>query len=575
MLDESEAASTVEGPRLKHVMPTAAHHLLSDVPEVAPSELYDTVQSLPTNAVKDLLSQEICARCIFRLFGVQGRIYSCSLLSSSTMSCIIGGSTDLDRDTMDSCFRKCENLSSSKEPKCDATLCSLCLGILQFRFSRDTRPLLKKNTPDAMAVLIADTVRKDGHQIDSFSLEVSVPPVILENENGIQSYMRTKYGAEPWFQEKLHFGRVSTKDALKFSIVYPLENLLGYKSSMNSFRIRLTYGHSNSSKEARKCSDGDKSCKRIRTGVDNRVGVAYDSMVSHSECSDSFKVESNPVGEKPYNSMLENESSESCGMVLEKVIEPCHFTVCCYRAPIYFGGRYLKYSRNVSQTRWIIDDERMGEASVEEIIGGNILQKCHGDSYKFHAAGREDIDVRMLGPGRPFLVEVQNARLVPSDLLVKNIEKLINNLENKLVSVKNLKLVGSHGWNLMREGEAEKQKQYAALVWISRPLNDEDLQSVSSLKDLKILQRTPIRVLHRRSPLEREKIIHWMTIETVAGSSQYFLLHLCTQAGTYIKEFVHGDLGRTQPSIGSILGCRAEILQLDVTNVKMDCFLPS
>lgn len=26
-------------------------------------------------------------------------------------------------------------------------------------------------------------------------------------------------------------------------------------------------------------------------------------------------------------------------------------------------------------------------------------------------------------------------------------------------------------------------------------------------------------------------------------------------------------------SIGSILGCRAEILQLDVTDVKMDCFL--
>ena len=24
-----------------------------------------------------------------------------------------------------------------------------------------------------------------------------------------------------------------------------------------------------------------------------------------------------------------------------------------------------------------------------------------------------------------------------------------------------------------------------------------------------ILQRTPIRVLHRRSPLDREKIIHW------------------------------------------------------------------
>ncbi|KAF5201374.1 Pseudouridine synthase family protein [Thalictrum thalictroides] len=50
--------------------------------------------------------------------------------------------------------------------------------------------------------------------------------------------------------------------------------------------------------------------------------------------------------------------------------------------------------------------------------------------------------------------------------------------------------------------------------------------------------------------------------------SNYPSLH----AGTYIKEFVHGDLGRTKPSIGSILGCRAEILQLDVTDVRMDCF---
>nr|GFC17466.1 putative tRNA pseudouridine synthase Pus10 [Tanacetum cinerariifolium] len=47
----------------------------------------------------------------------------------------------------------------------------------------------------------------------------------------------------------------------------------------------------------------------------------------------------------------------------------------------------------------------------------------------------------------------------------------------------------------------------------------------------KVLQRTPVRVLHRRSPLDREKIIHWMKIEEIAGNSQYFLLHLCTQYG--------------------------------------------
>lgn len=40
----------------------------------------------------------------------------------------------------------------------------------------------------------------------------------------------------------------------------------------------------------------------------------------------------------------------------------------------------------------------------------------------------------MLGSGRPFLVEIQNSRHVPSEALIKEIEVKINNLENKLVS---------------------------------------------------------------------------------------------------------------------------------------------
>ncbi len=46
-------------------------------------------------------------------------------------------------------------------------------------------------------------------------------------------------------------------------------------------------------------------------------------------------------------------------------------------------------------------------------------------------------------------------------------------------------------------------------------------------------------------------------------------MHVCllASAGTYIKEFVHGDLGRTSPSVGSLLNTEADILQLDVSNV--------
>jgi tRNA pseudouridine synthase 10 len=45
------------------------------------------------------------------------------------------------------------------------------------------------------------------------------------------------------------------------------------------------------------------------------------------------------------------------------------------------------------------------------------------------------------------------------------------------------------------------------------------------------------------------------------------IVDLTTQAGTYIKEFIHGDFGRTNPNLGSILNCTADILQLDVLDL--------
>jgi len=41
-----------------------------------------------------------------------------------------------------------------------------------------------------------------------------------------------------------------------------------------------------------------------------------------------------------------------------------------------------------------------------------------------------------------------------------------------------------------------------------------------------------------------------------------------TLSRSYVKEFVHGDLGRTRPNVGSLLGCDADILQLDVRDLR-------
>lgn len=49
------------------------------------------------------------------------------------------------------------------------------------------------------------------------------------------------------------------------------------------------------------------------------------------------------------------------------------------------------------------------------------------------------------------------------------------------------------------------------------------------------------QVLHRRANLTRPRIIHSLRAERLPGQDQYFVLHLRTQAGTYVKEFVHGE----------------------------------
>ena len=67
------------------------------------------------------------------------------------------------------------------------------------------------------------------------------------------------------------------------------------------------------------------------------------------------------------------------------------------------------------------------------------------------------------------------------------------------------------------------------------------------IKDMILHQKTPIRVLHRRSLLNREKTIFRATMGQKYGN--YFVCDIEASAGCYIKEFIHGDFGRTQPNL--------------------------
>lgn len=82
-------------------------------------------------------------------------------------------------------------------------------------------------------------------------------------------------------------------------------------------------------------------------------------------------------------------------------------------------------------------------------------------------------------------------------------------------------------------------------------------------------QRTPIRVLHRRPLLTRTRRIYTLSARAVPEHPELFVVRVRTEAGTYIKEWAHGELRRTTPSLGAAIGAPVDILALDVAEVDL------
>ena len=78
--------------------------------------------------------------------------------------------------------------------------------------------------------------------------------------------------------------------------------------------------------------------------------------------------------------------------------------------PLYLKGNYNKFSREIGQSPWEINGERVCSSSVEEEIKFIVLKKYQAEDLKFSAGGREDRDVRMLGGGRHFMLEILNPK---------------------------------------------------------------------------------------------------------------------------------------------------------------------
>jgi tRNA pseudouridine synthase 10 len=204
--------------------------------------------------------------------------------------------------------------------------------------------------------------------------------------------------------------------------------------------------------------------------------------------------------------------------------------------------------------------------SVEELSSKQLLEAVNGEEIFFHASGREDIDARMLGSGRPFVIEVSKPKKRFIDL--KPIETQINVEAIGKIAVSGLHFTTKDVVRRLKKGEGA-QKEYSLLAEFENQLSDQDLHTIEEkFSGICIKQQTPLRVMHRRADLIRERYIYQVKVKKV--SLKRALLEIHCQGGLYVKELVSGDEGRTVPNVSDLLKNRAKTLKLDVLNVIMD-----
>ena len=246
------------------------------------------------------------------------------------------------------------------------------------------------------------------------------------------------------------------------------------------------------------------------------------------------------------------------------------------KVKVFVEGRYNKLTRDLPQTVFFCPDckghprrrrgcercEGFGKLtrdSVQELIGW-VLGKGFGTRHnKFHGAGREDIDVRMLGEGRPFVMEMLGPKVRDVDLAA--LEAEINRRNEGRLAVQGLHWTEKARVRQLKEGKFAKE--YLARVQVE---GEVDASAIESLLGRRVMieQRTPTRVAHRRADLVRTR---WIEVRSIERSEDGLAweVRLACEHGTYVKEAVSGEGGSTVPSLGELLGglsCSCEALDV-------------
>lgn len=415
---------------------------------------------------------------------------------------------------------------------------------------------------------------------------------------------------------------------------------------------------------------GDRECSRLQ------LGARFPKDQTESE--DHLRKRFGAPGSMPLKSSLVEEVSKELNklkintkIVNEKPEILALFDVLTLTVELdirshYIYGRYRKLERGIPQTRWPCRSckgrgcdrcNQTGlqyESSVQGLIGDPLLEQFGSEEHAFHGMGREDIDVRCLGRGRPFVIEMKNPkkRSMDSEMIMKIINRssngsievsdIRNSNRSEVVRIKDTPAEKSYrirykiepitqnqldelitvmeipkdnqdrhrrkkhhrkpkkaeeeppdavDYNSLKKTELVKLCEEKGIpksgtkdVLITRlsefveetlPLPDKDvvMEIMTKLQGCTLAQRTPERVSHRRADkIRRRKVLETSEPCILEVDEDYLIAEfsLRCESGTYVKETVHGDNGRTQPSIASLIKAKCEVEWLDVADIHAD-----
>ncbi|WXG42998.1 MAG: tRNA pseudouridine(54/55) synthase Pus10 [Promethearchaeati archaeon SRVP18_Atabeyarchaeia-1] len=343
-------------------------------------------------------------------------------------------------------------------------------------------------------------------------------------------------------------------------------------------------------------------CSNILDGLDELAGIARDSLTgldfktflvgstippdvmeredqirstASSNWCESLKREVNREIGKRLKLLVDKEPNfDSPDLTIS--VSPFNKNVLVRSNPLFIGGRYRKLVRGIPQATWLCRkcrgsgcpdcnwSGRMYENSVQDFVSKPFLEATNGAECKFHGAGREDIDARMLGSGRPFILEVKEPKTRSVDF--QAVAERIRNDSQDRVEVLDLRPSSRDELRKIKTMATKAEKTYRAIVAVERDVSEEDVKRLTAdLSGALIKQRTPLRVLHRRADKVRIKKVYNLQINLI--SPRKMEVTVTTQGGLYVKELVSGDENRTAPSFSQILAMRADCQELDVVDV--------